>query len=69
MGCYISVAIIMNPSFTERQRAISLLERLPGEKLAQAIVALQELSENLAPYDPEAELLQIINRRLPIKDQ
>ena len=69
MGCYISVAIIMNPAFTERQRAISLLERLPGEKLAQAIVALQELSENLAPYDPEAELLQIINRRLSIKDQ
>ncbi len=59
----------MDPIFTERQRAISLLERLPGEKLAQAIVALQALGENLAHYDPEAELLQIINHRLPTKDQ
>ena len=59
----------MSPIFTERQRAISLLERLPGEKLAQAIVALQELGENLTPYDPETELLQIISRRLPLKDQ
>ena len=59
----------MNPISTERQRAISLLERLPGEKLAQAIAALQELGENLTPYDPEAELLQIISRRLPLKDK
>lgn len=59
----------MDPTFTERQRAISLLERLPSEKLAQAIVALQALGENLAPYDSEAELLQIIGTRLPIKDQ
>lgn len=64
-----SVAIIMNPTFTERQRAISLLERLPGEKLAQAIVALQALGENLAPDDPEAELLKIIGTRLSIADQ
>ena len=69
MGCYISFTITMNPISTERQRAISLLERLPGEKLAQAIAALQELGENLTPYDPEAELLQIISRRLPLKDQ
>lgn len=59
----------MNPTFTERQRAISLLERLPGEKLAQAIVALQALGENLAPDDPEAELLKIIGTRLSIADQ
>jgi hypothetical protein len=59
-----------------RQRAIALLEQLPGESLVKAVEFLQALSheallipETLKLEDSEAALLQIIQRRLSPEKQ
>ena len=58
-----------------RQRAIALLEQLPGESLARAVKFLEALSHE-ALQEPETipeanqtDLLEIIQRRLPPEDQ
>jgi hypothetical protein len=45
-----------------RQRAIALLENLEEDQLPRAIAALEALTQ---PQTQEADLIQIINRRLP----
>jgi hypothetical protein len=58
-----------------RQRAIALLEQLPGESLARAVEFLETLSHEAlqesetTPEANETTLLEIIQRRLPPEDQ
>ncbi|KYC43763.1 hypothetical protein WA1_00945 [Scytonema hofmannii PCC 7110] len=59
-----------------RQRAIALLEQLPGESLVKAVEFLETLShealqvsEALKPSPDETALLQIIQRRLSSEEQ
>ena len=59
-----------------RQRAIAILDQLPGESLAKAIKFLESLSHEalqvLEPSKPEADettLLQIIQSRLSREEQ
>jgi hypothetical protein len=59
-----------------RQRAIALLEQLPGESLVQAIEFLESLShaargrsDAVEPEVGEAALLEIIQRRLSTEEQ
>ena len=58
-----------------RQRAIALLEQLPGESLARAVKFLEALSyealqeSETIPEANETGLLEIIQRRLPPEDQ
>jgi hypothetical protein len=59
-----------------RQRAIALLEQLPGESLVQAIEFLESLShaareqsDAVEPAVSEAALLEIIQRRLSPEDR
>ncbi len=58
-----------------RQRAIALLEQLPGESLARAVKFLEALSHEAlqesetTPSASETALLEIIQRRLPPEDQ
>jgi hypothetical protein len=64
----------MTASTDIRQRAISLLETLPNDKLPQAVELLESLSQS-PQVDPtvipseEMPLLQTINRRLPATEQ
>jgi hypothetical protein len=64
----------MTASTDIRQRAISLLETLPSDKLSQAVELLESLSQSpqansaVLPGE-ETPLLQIINRRLPATEQ
>jgi hypothetical protein len=58
-----------------RQRAIALLEQLPGESLPRAVKFLEALSHEAlqesetTPSASETALLEIIQRRLPSEDQ
>ena len=59
-----------------RQRAIALVEQLPGESLVKAVEFLEALrreanqvSEATSPEPEEETLLSIIQRRLPSNDQ
>jgi hypothetical protein len=58
-----------------RQRAIALLEQLPGESLVRAVEFLETLSHEAlqesgtTPEVKETALLEIIQRRLPPEDQ
>jgi hypothetical protein len=58
-----------------RQRAIALLEQLPGESLVRAVQFLEALSHEAlqeserTPEASETALLEIIQRRLPSEDQ
>jgi hypothetical protein len=58
-----------------RQRAIALLEQLPGESLVRAVEFLEALSHEVLqvsetkPEVSETALLEIIQRRLPSEDQ
>jgi hypothetical protein len=59
-----------------RQRAIKLLEQLPGESLVKAVEFLESLShqalqvsETKKPEVRETELIQIIQRRLSAEQQ
>ena len=58
-----------------RQRAIALLEQLPGESLVRAVEFLETLSHEALQKSEatqeasEAGLLEIIQRRLPPEDQ
>ncbi|QYX30796.1 hypothetical protein [Sphaerospermopsis torques-reginae] len=59
-----------------RQRAITLLEQLPGESLVKAVAFLESLSHeylqlSATPKTPNSEtaLLQIIQRRLSPEEQ
>jgi hypothetical protein len=58
-----------------RQRAIALLEQLPGESLVRAVEFLETLSHEAlqqlqtTPEANETALLEIIQRRLPPEEQ
>jgi hypothetical protein len=58
-----------------RQRAIAILEQLPGESLVRAVEFLETLSHEAlqesetTPEVKETALLEIIQRRLPPEDQ
>ncbi|MBW4477650.1 MAG: hypothetical protein KME54_12445 [Tolypothrix brevis GSE-NOS-MK-07-07A] len=58
-----------------RQRAIALLEQLPGESLVRAVEFLESLSSETvqksqtSPEASETALLEIIQRRLPPEDR
>lgn len=59
-----------------RQRAIALLERLPGSSLVKAVEFLEALSDEALqgsgtpkPEDSEVALLQIVQRRLSAADR
>jgi hypothetical protein len=64
----------MTASTDIRQRAISLLETLPSDKLTQAVELLESLTQSsqanpaVLPSE-EMPLLQIINRCLPATEQ
>lgn len=60
------------PPVDIRQRAISLIEQLPQNKLAAVVQLLEVLSEptsQSAANAEEASLLEIIERRLPETEQ
>jgi hypothetical protein len=64
----------MPPSVDIRQRAISLVETLPSDKLLQAVELLESLNQSAQPDSPivsvpEVELLEMIHWRLPMADQ
>ena len=58
-----------------RQRAIALLEQIPGESLVRAVEFLEALSHEAlqasetTPKASETTLLEIIQRRLPSEEQ
>jgi uncharacterized coiled-coil DUF342 family protein len=57
-------------STSTRQRAIALLENLEEDQLPRAIEALEALTQlQPTPHPQEAELIQIINQRLPQPQQ
>jgi DNA-directed RNA polymerase specialized sigma24 family protein len=58
-------------SLSNRQQALALLERLEDDRLPDAIAALEALNQPILPVTSpeEADLIAVINHRLPIAQQ
>ncbi|MDB9302833.1 MULTISPECIES: hypothetical protein [Cyanophyceae] len=80
LKCYLDVNEVRLPMTAPnkeiRQRAIALLQQLPGESLLKALEFLESLAYESLPLsetpetpNSEAALLQIIQRRLSLEEQ